>query len=121
MIPTLLRRALEPLSKVTSSATDAATISKAPEAEVTTDASKISTAPVAKATNPYQARKVWPPNFSELSPQHQLRLEKKYKRRLILAHSAPRWQKAVKYAQFASLTGQYALEHPHYQTGLRGC
>ncbi|RDA93156.1 hypothetical protein CP533_3182, partial [Ophiocordyceps camponoti-saundersi (nom. inval.)] len=50
--------------------------------------------------NPYKAKKVWPPNFSELSCQQQLRFEKKLKRRLRLAHEKPRWDKAIKLIQF---------------------
>ncbi|KAH8175587.1 hypothetical protein LIA77_04005 [Sarocladium implicatum] len=82
MFATLMRRsAREPLSKVTSQASGAFS-----------------------NTNPFKARKVWPPNLEELSPQQQLRFEKKYKRRVVLAQRAPRWQKAVKYAQFVTLT-----------------
>jgi hypothetical protein len=49
---------------------------------------------------------MWPPNLEDLTPQQQLRFEKKYKRRVVLAQRAPRWQKGVKYAQFATLTGK---------------
>lgn len=86
MFATLLRRAREPLSKVTSHGAG----------------SSISST----ASNPFKARKMWPPNLEDLTPQQQLRFEKKYKRRVVLAQRAPRWQKGVKYAQFATLTGK---------------
>ncbi|CAG7565618.1 unnamed protein product [Fusarium equiseti] len=60
-------------------------------------------APLTVATNPYKARKVWPPNFKQLTVQQQLRFEKKYKRRIILASQAPRWVKAVKTAQLLTI------------------
>ncbi|RCI16501.1 hypothetical protein L249_2273 [Ophiocordyceps polyrhachis-furcata BCC 54312] len=50
--------------------------------------------------NPYKAKKVWPPKFSELTCQQQLRFEKKLKRRLLLAHQKPKWDKAIKLIQF---------------------
>ncbi|KAH6891235.1 hypothetical protein B0T10DRAFT_484771 [Thelonectria olida] len=60
-------------------------------------------APLSVANNPYKARKVWPPNFKGLSHQQQLRFEKKYKRRIALASRAPRWEKAVKFAQLITI------------------
>lgn len=56
--------------------------------------------------NPYKARKVWPPDFKELTHQQQLRFEKKYKRRIALAQHSPRWEKGVKYAQLITIAGQ---------------
>lgn len=56
--------------------------------------------------NPYQARKVWPPNFKELNHAQQLRFEKKYKRRIFLASRSPRWEKGVKFAQLATIAGE---------------
>ncbi|KXH59272.1 hypothetical protein CSAL01_09777 [Colletotrichum salicis] len=56
-------------------------------------------------TNPYRTKKVWPPNFTNLSPQSQLRFEKKYKRRLALVYARPRWNKAVKLAQLVTVIG----------------
>ncbi|OAQ73170.1 hypothetical protein VFPPC_12936 [Pochonia chlamydosporia 170] len=53
--------------------------------------------------NPYQARKVWPPNFKDLNHGQQLRFEKKYKRRIDLASRSPRWEKGVKFAQLATI------------------
>lgn len=60
----------------------------------------------AQASNFVQTKKVWPPNFKELSRQQQLRFEKKYKRRVTLASQRPRWEKGVKYAQLATIAGE---------------
>ncbi|PHH80420.1 hypothetical protein CDD80_1624 [Ophiocordyceps camponoti-rufipedis] len=51
-------------------------------------------------TNPYQAKKVWPPKMTELTPQQQLRFEKKMKRRLRLVYHRPKWDKAVLLVQY---------------------
>ncbi|KAL7934907.1 hypothetical protein V8C35DRAFT_300146 [Trichoderma chlorosporum] len=59
--------------------------------------------PLTIASNPYKARKVWPPDFKELTHQQQLRFEKKYKRRITLANHSPRWDKGVKYAQLITI------------------
>lgn len=59
--------------------------------------------------NPYKTRKVWPPNFSELSPQQQLRFEKKYKRRIFLASHSPKWDKAVRVVRFVMVSGLQLL------------
>ncbi len=80
MIPTLVRRLAQP----------------AKEAAVKS----------AQASNFHQTKKVWPPNFKELSRQQQLRFEKKYKRRILLANHSPRWIKGVKYAQLATIAGE---------------
>ena len=61
------------------------------------------------ANNPYQARKVWPPDFTRLSPQQQLRFEKKYKRRLYLSHYNPRWDKGVKMLQLGTIAGAFSF------------
>lgn len=63
-------------------------------------------AAVKSAQNFLPTKKVWPPNFKELSHQQQLRFEKKYKRRVTMASRAPRWDKGVKYAQLATITGK---------------
>ncbi|AEO71864.1 uncharacterized protein THITE_18100, partial [Thermothielavioides terrestris NRRL 8126] len=47
----------------------------------------------------YKLKKVWPPDMGTMSPQQQLRFEKKYKRRLKLASARPRWDKFVRLAQ----------------------
>jgi hypothetical protein len=53
--------------------------------------------------NPYKAKRLWPPDFSKISPKHQFRLERKYKRRAKLKWARPRWTKAVKIAQLGSI------------------
>lgn len=63
-------------------------------------------APLTIANNPYKARKVWPPDFKTLNHQQQLRFEKKYKRRILLASHSPKWEKGVKFAQLTTIVGQ---------------
>ncbi|SPQ27144.1 cdcd91d7-e9df-4e70-816d-dba369bf7a9d [Thermothielavioides terrestris] len=52
----------------------------------------------------YKLKKVWPPDMGTMSPQQQLRFEKKYKRRLKLASARPRWDKFVRLAQLFTVT-----------------
>ncbi|RKU44752.1 hypothetical protein DL546_005550 [Coniochaeta pulveracea] len=52
----------------------------------------------------FKPKKVWPPDFKSMSPQEQLRLEKKYKRRAALATARPRWDKFIRLAQLFSVT-----------------
>jgi hypothetical protein len=56
------------------------------------------------AASPYKLKKVWPPDFKSMTPQQQLRFEKKYKRRLKLKMERPRWNKFVKLAQLVTTT-----------------
>ncbi|ESZ95761.1 hypothetical protein SBOR_3868 [Sclerotinia borealis F-4128] len=53
--------------------------------------------------NPYQAKRLWPPDFTKLSQKHQFRLERRYKRRSKLKWARPGWTKGVKVAQFSSV------------------
>ncbi|KAI2466124.1 hypothetical protein F4781DRAFT_368408 [Annulohypoxylon bovei var. microspora] len=53
---------------------------------------------------PYKLKKMWPPDFSRLSPKDQFRFERRYKRRLRLAAVRPRWDKFIRLAQFFSVT-----------------
>lgn len=62
--------------------------------------------PPIAASNFQKTKKVWPPNFKELSHQEQLRFEKKYKRRILMASRSPRWEKGIKYAQLLTITGR---------------
>lgn len=65
--------------------------------------------PSAGAANPaYKLKKVWPPDMQNMTPQQQLRFEKKYKRRLKLATARPRWDKFVRLAQLFTTTGKVA-------------
>ncbi|KAI9760753.1 MAG: hypothetical protein M4579_001491 [Chaenotheca gracillima] len=51
-------------------------------------------------TNPYKAKKPWPPDFDKISPKHQFRLERRYKRRAKLKWARPTWTKAMKLTQY---------------------
>jgi len=53
---------------------------------------------------PSKLKKVWPPDFSKLSPQEQLRFEKRYKRRLRHIAQRPTWTKMVKLAQYFTIS-----------------
>lgn len=55
-------------------------------------------------TNPYKAKRLWPPDFTKIPPKHQFRLERKYKRRAKLKWARPRWTKGVKLVQMASVS-----------------
>lgn len=55
------------------------------------------------ATNPYKAKRVWPPDFEKLPPKYQFRLERRYRRRTKLKWARPRWTKAIKLAQSGSV------------------
>jgi hypothetical protein len=57
-------------------------------------------------TSRFKPKKIWPPDFSKLSPKEQFRFEKKYKRRIRLATARPRWDKFVGVAQLLSVTGE---------------
>ncbi|KAL2265791.1 hypothetical protein VTJ83DRAFT_6891 [Remersonia thermophila] len=55
-------------------------------------------------TYQYKLKKVWPPDIKTMTPQQQLRFEKKYKRRLKLATTRPRWDKFIRLAQLFTIT-----------------
>jgi hypothetical protein len=61
-------------------------------------------------TNPYKAKRLWPPDFSKLPPKQQFRLERRYKRRAKLKWARPRWTKAVKLVQMSSIVCAYACQ-----------
>jgi hypothetical protein len=44
-------------------------------------------------------KRTWPPDMTKLSPKHQFRLERKYRRRAALKYARPKWTKATKLAQ----------------------
>ncbi|KAJ5942473.1 hypothetical protein N7516_002641 [Penicillium verrucosum] len=50
--------------------------------------------------SPYQPKRQWPPDMSKLSPKHQFRLERKYRRRAALKYARPKFMKAVTLAQW---------------------
>jgi hypothetical protein len=61
-------------------------------------------------SNPYRAKRSWPPDFTKLTPKHQFRLERRYKRRVKLKWARPRWTKAVKLMQLGSIVGKAAWD-----------
>lgn len=90
MLPTLLRRAAQHASQ--------------PESSY-----------IQRIRQLYPPKKVWPPDFKRLSPQAQLRFEKKYKRRLALAMTRPRWNKFIKLVQLFSVV--CTLKHSRFCPG----
>lgn len=54
-------------------------------------------------TNPYTCKRPWPPDFAHLSPKHQFRLERRYRRRSKLKYTRPNWNKAMKLAQWGGI------------------
>ncbi|KAF7184999.1 hypothetical protein HII31_13622 [Pseudocercospora fuligena] len=59
--------------------------------------------PYAIENNPYQCKRTWPPDFTQLSQKHQFRLERRYRRRAKLKWARPNWTKGVKLAQWGSI------------------
>ncbi|KAK2071357.1 hypothetical protein P8C59_005786 [Phyllachora maydis] len=57
-----------------------------------------------QAVKATKLKKVWPPDFTQLSAQEQLRFEKRYKRRMRLATQRPLWDKSVRLLQLFSVT-----------------
>ncbi|KAF1817625.1 hypothetical protein P152DRAFT_387075 [Eremomyces bilateralis CBS 781.70] len=65
------------------------------------------------ATNPYKAKKIWPPDFSNLSNKHQFRLERRYRRRTNLKWARPNFMKLLQLSQWGILVyGVLFLELP---------
>ncbi|PWY87636.1 hypothetical protein BO70DRAFT_427551 [Aspergillus heteromorphus CBS 117.55] len=50
--------------------------------------------------SPYKPKRQWPPDMTKLSPKHQFRLERKYRRRAALKYARPKWVKATKLVQW---------------------
>ncbi|KAL2117259.1 hypothetical protein VTJ04DRAFT_9427 [Mycothermus thermophilus] len=98
MFPTLARRLFQATRpRLNTLHSTAETMAEAAE----TAASIPSSDPVYK----YKLKKVWPPDIKTMTPQQQLRFEKKYKRRVRLATNRPRWDKFVRLAQLFTSTG----------------
>ncbi|PWY87314.1 hypothetical protein BO94DRAFT_624482 [Aspergillus sclerotioniger CBS 115572] len=53
--------------------------------------------------SPYKPKRQWPPDMSKLSPKHQFRLERKYRRRAALKYARPKWTKATKLVQWGCI------------------
>lgn len=75
--------------------------------------------PLTIYTNPYRTKKVWPPDYKQLSWQEQLRFEKKYKRRVTLACARPRWDKGVKLVQLVTTIGAFSPGSPVRERWMR--
>jgi len=65
--------------------------------------------------SPYRPKRQWPPDMSKLSPKHQFRLERKYRRRAALKYARPKWVKMTKIVQWGAITfvilyGVFSLE-----------
>ncbi|KAB8074127.1 hypothetical protein BDV29DRAFT_127243 [Aspergillus leporis] len=50
--------------------------------------------------SPYKPKRQWPPDMTKLSPKHQFRLERKYRRRAALKFARPKWVKMTKLIQW---------------------
>lgn len=61
-------------------------------------------APIHIATNPYRARKQWPPDFRDLDFKKQFHFEKTYRRRAALKWARPTWNKSIKILQQTLIT-----------------
>lgn len=57
----------------------------------------------------YPAKKSWPPDFKTMSPQEQLKYEKRYKRKLHHIAQRPRWNKIVQLAQLGTISCMYSF------------
>ncbi|KAK0613350.1 hypothetical protein B0T14DRAFT_569410 [Immersiella caudata] len=56
------------------------------------------------ALGPSKLKKQWPPDFSKLSPQEQLKFEKRYKRRIHHIAQRPKWNKMIQLAQLFTIS-----------------
>lgn len=79
----------------------------------------IQAAPAFLAAHP--TKKLWPPDFKRLTPQEQLRFEKKYKRRVRLASRRPKFDKAVKLAQLVTVVGTSSSWFPERRRVAHSC
>ncbi|KAJ5983743.1 hypothetical protein N7481_005842 [Penicillium waksmanii] len=50
--------------------------------------------------SPHKPKRQWPPDMSKLSPKHQFRLERKYRRRAALKYARPKFIKTVTLVQW---------------------
>ncbi|KAF2224791.1 hypothetical protein BDZ85DRAFT_84492 [Elsinoe ampelina] len=55
-------------------------------------------------SNPYKAKRTWPPDFEKLSQKHQFQLERRYRRRTKLKWARPGWTKFTKLAQWGTIS-----------------
>ena len=57
--------------------------------------------------NPYKPKRQWPPDMTKLSPKHQFRLERKYRRRAALKFARPKWTKGTKLVQWGTIMCEF--------------
>ncbi|EMC95240.1 hypothetical protein BAUCODRAFT_532755 [Baudoinia panamericana UAMH 10762] len=73
--------------------------------------------PYTLETNPYHCKRIWPPDFTQLSTRHQFRLERRYRRRTKLKWARPNWKKAVTLVQWASILFVAVYGFGYLETG----
>ncbi|KAF2151779.1 hypothetical protein K461DRAFT_294665 [Myriangium duriaei CBS 260.36] len=56
------------------------------------------------ASNPYKAKRPWPPDFTKLSQKHQFQLERRYRRRSQMKWARPGWTKFTTLAQWGTIS-----------------
>ncbi|KAJ5759151.1 hypothetical protein N7520_006307 [Penicillium odoratum] len=66
----------------------------------------------------YPPKRQWPPDMSKLSPKHQFRLERKYRRRAALKYARPKFIKMVTLAQWVIIgfVAVYAILFMNWDT-----
>lgn len=57
--------------------------------------------------SPYKPKRQWPPDMAKLSPKHQFRLERKYRRRAALKFARPKWVKGTKLVQWGMICCEF--------------
>ena len=60
--------------------------------------------------SPYKPKRQWPPDMSKLSPKHQFRLERKYRRRAALKYARPKFIKIVTLSQWAIIGCEWFVD-----------
>jgi hypothetical protein len=58
--------------------------------------------------SPHKPKRQWPPDMSKLSPKHQFRLERKYRRRAALKYARPKFIKTVTLVQWGVIGCEYS-------------
>lgn len=71
--------------------------------------------------SPYKPKRQWPPDMSKLSPKHQFRLERKYRRRAALKYARPKFIKTVTLVQWGVIGCEYSFNrYPILHSGYSG-
>ncbi|KKA26534.1 hypothetical protein TD95_005185 [Thielaviopsis punctulata] len=118
MLPSAVLRAV-PRSPAVSRATSAAAAEAAAASRAVDAAAQraIQLAELRDLMARYPTKKEWPPDFSELSPQHRFRFEKKWKRRLGLKAKGVAREKTTRLIQYFGMVGigMYVLLFGEYE------